>query len=89
MITAMLLLPVFATLVWLYWYLLPAREWQWIDSIVHFFVISITAVYIRVVSGVDFGDAGPMWRQIVSVAGAYFIVTVGLVSGLAWRRRKP
>lgn len=88
MTSALLLLPVFTILVWLYWYLLPDREWKWVDSLIQFFVILIAAVYIMVVNGMDFGDAGPLWRQIVSVAGAYFLVTVGLASGLAWRRRK-
>jgi hypothetical protein len=88
MITALLLLPVFAILTWLYWYLLPGRKWQTIDSMVLAAVVLVTAFYIVLIERIEFPHAGSLWPQIVSVAGAYGILITGLAAGLFWRVRK-
>ncbi len=88
MITALLLLPVLATLGWLYWYLLPQRRWLLADSLVLVAVIVLTGTYIWWVQQQDFSGAGPLWPQIVSVVGAYAILIIGLSAALLWRRRR-
>jgi hypothetical protein len=86
MITALLLLPVLAILTWLYWFLLPDRSWRIFDSMVLVFVILLSGVHIGLTARADFTGAGPIWPQVVSVLGAYGLITTGLLSGLLWRR---
>ena len=88
MITALLLLPVFAILTWLYWYLLPDRIWQMTDTLIFVTVVMVTTAWILLISGMEFPTAGPLWPQIISVVGAYAVLTFGLAIGLIWRRRK-
>lgn len=87
MITGLLLLPVLAIVTWLYWFLLPGRAWKWLDSLILFVVIALAAIFVLLVERMEFLDAGPMWAEIVSVAGAYAILVSGLVAGLLIRRR--
>ncbi len=89
MITILLLLPVVGILVWLYWYLLPARRWRVADSVVLAVVLTLAVVFVGFVEGMEFEHAGPMWSFIVAAAGAYGILAIGLSVGLAWRRRHP
>jgi len=86
MTTAFLMLPVLLVLVWLYWYLLPGRQWRWIDSLLLLAVTLAATVYIVVTARIDFTGAGPLWPQIVSVVGTYAIILLGLGSALLWRR---
>lgn len=85
MVTALLLLPVVAILVWLYWYLLPSRKWRLADSLILLALLFAAAVFIRWVASMDLSAGGPLWPYIVSAAGAYGIVTLGLGAALAWR----
>lgn len=87
MITGLLLLPVLAILVWLYWYLLPARRWRLADTLILGVVLAAAATFIGAVEQLEFDHAGPMWSFIVAAAGAYGILAVGLAAGLLWRRR--
>ena len=86
MITGLLLLPVFLVLVWLYWYLLPGRRWNWLDSLLLVSLLGLAACYVTLIAAMDFAEAGPLWPQILSVAGAYAILICGLALGLWWRR---
>ena len=85
MLTALLLLPVGAILVWLYWYLLPERKWLRADTLVLLVLLLAAASFVSWVARVDFDAGGPLWPYIVSAAGAYGIVTLGLGVALAWR----
>jgi hypothetical protein len=85
MVTALLLLPVVAILVWLYWYLLPSRQWLLTDSLVLLVLLLGAAGFVRWVAGENFDAGGPLWPYIISAAGAYGILTLGLGVALAWR----
>jgi len=87
MVTGLLLLPVLAILVWLYWYLLPGRKWLPRDSLVLLVLLACAAAFVAAVDNVNFDDGGPLWPYIVSAAGAYGILLVGLGAALAWRWR--
>ncbi len=89
MITALLLIPVAAVLVWLYWYLLPERKWKLADTLLLGCTVLLVAGYIRVASGAEFEGAGPMYSEIVSMVGAYGLLIAGLSASLWWRRRRP
>lgn len=89
MVTAFILLPVAATLTWLYWYLLPERKWRLNDTVILLLVIAVTTGYVQFVDNIDFDGSGPLWPYVVSAAGAYCIFTLGLSFALAWRRRNP
>jgi hypothetical protein len=85
MVTGLLLLPVVAILVWLYWYLLPARKWLLMDSLLMLFLLIAASVFVLWVDWMGFDAGGPLWPYIVSAAGAYGILVVGLGAALAWR----
>ena len=85
MVTGLLLLPVLAILVWLYWYLLPGRKWLWCDSLVLLVLVLGAGVFVRWVALMNFDAGGPLWPYIVSAGGAYGILTIGLGIALAWR----
>jgi hypothetical protein len=85
MLTALLLLPVGAILVWLYWYLLPARKWLRTDSLVLLVLLLAAACFVSWVARMDFDAGGPLWPYIVSAGGAYGILTLGLGVALACR----
>ena len=87
MITGLLLLPVLAILVWLYRYLLPGRAWKSVDWMILALVIVAAAGYVMFIESRSFEGGGPMWPQIVSVAGAYAILILGLAAGLLFRRK--
>lgn len=88
MLTGLLLLPVLAILVWLYWYLLPARKWKLSDSLILLVLLAIAAAFVITVDRFDFEETSPLWPYIVAAAGAYGILTVGLGVALAWRWRR-
>ena len=87
MITGLLLLPLLGVVTWLYWYLLPGRAWKYVDSAILVLVIALAWIYVEQVESRDWLGSGPMWPQIVSVAGAYAILVIGLTVGLLLRRR--
>ena len=87
MITGLLLLPVLAVLLWLYRYLLPGRRWTWADTMMLAALLALAAAYVAFIGAMDHANAGPLWPQILSVAGAYAILICGLALGLWWRRR--
>lgn len=86
MITGLLLLPVVAILVWLYWYLLPARKWLLSDSLVLIFLLIAAGGFVIWIDGMSFEGESPLWPYIISATGAYCILTLGLGLALAWRR---
>ena len=88
MLTGLLLLPVLAILIWLYWYLLPSRKWTMIDSLVLLVLLAGAAAFVIWVDGINFDGESPLWPYIISATGAYGILTLGLGSALAWRRRR-
>ncbi len=88
MVTALLLLPVIAVLIWLYWYLLPARKWLPSDSMILLSLLAVATVYVLWVERMNFDEGGPMWPYIVSAAGTYGILTMGMGMALAWRRHR-
>ena len=91
MITAFLLTPVVATLIWIYWYLLPKNDhqisrWRRVDSMLLIILTLMAGVFVRLTMQTEYEEAGPIWPEIVSAVGVYFIFTIGLLAGLAWRR---
>lgn len=89
MITAILLLPVIAVLLWLYWYLLPGqRRWTGFDSMVVLALTLLAAGFHHFAIHAPYEGAGPMWPELVSAAGVYPIYAIGLSLALAWRRRR-
>lgn len=86
MITALLLMPVVAVLLWLYWYLLPGRKWKAKDTVSVVCVLLLTAAWIRWIAGMSFPHESAMWPQIISMVGAYGILIIGLGAVLSWRR---
>jgi hypothetical protein len=88
MINALLLLPLFGVLGWLYWYLLPGdRRFGWFDRALFVVLLAATFVFTIRVSRIEFDHAGPLFNDLVSAVGGYGILAVGLGLGLAWRRR--
>ena len=89
MITAFLLAPVLAILLWLYARLLPKRSTlRFFDYALFTIVIMISAVFVHLVNKTDWHDAGPLWPELVAAVGAYAILLGGLAAGLFWRRYK-
>ena len=87
MITAFLLLPVLAILLWLYAYLLPQRsKLKFFDFALFVAVILMASAFVQFVQQVSWINAGPMWPDLVSAVGAYAILLGGLAAGLFWRR---
>ena len=87
MITAFLLAPVLAILIWLYSYLLPQRgKLRFFDYLLFTVVILVSAVFVHFAMQLDWHDAGPLWPELVSAVGAYAILLGGLAAGLFWRR---
>ena len=86
MITGLLLLPVAAILVWLYWYLLPGRQWKWQDFAWLAIAAGAAAAFVRYSRHLDLGEGGPLWPLLVEATGAYLLFTTLLALGL-WRRR--
>lgn len=87
MITAFLLAPVLAILIWLYSYLLPQRgKLRFFDYLLFTVVILVSAVFVHFAKQLDWHDAGPLWPELVSAVGAYAILLGGLAAGLFWRR---
>ena len=88
MITAFLLLPVLAVLLWLYWYLLgEQRPWNLFDSVLLLILLAVSVAWHFYILGQDWQGAGPLWPQVLSVMGAYGILAIGLALGLWWRKR--
>jgi len=85
-LTTLLLLPVLAVLLWLYWYLLPARQWLFCDSLIMVSLLACVAAFVIWVDGINFDGESPLWPYITSATGAYGILTLGLGSALTWRR---
>lgn len=89
MITAFLLAPVLAILLWLYSRLLPERgKLRFFDYALFTIVIMICTVFIHFAKRMDWYDAGPLWPELVAAVGAYAILLGGLAAGLFWRRYK-
>jgi len=89
MITAFLLAPVLAILLWLYTRLLPKRSpLKFFDYALFTIVIIISAVFVHFVKKTDWHGAGPLWPELVAAVGAYAILLGGLAAGLFWRRYK-
>ena len=88
MINALLLLPVFAILLWLYRRLLPSGAWKPRDTVLVIALVLLTLTWIGLVERVNFEDAGPLWPRIVSMVGGYAILVAGFGAGLWWRRRQ-
>ena len=86
MLTGLLLLPVAAILVWLYWYLLPARKWLFCDSLVLMFLMIVTGGFVIWIDSKSFVGESPLWPYVLSATGTYIILAIGLGLALAWRR---
>jgi hypothetical protein len=91
MITAFLLMPVVAVLVWLYWYWLPVdiervSRWLWGDTLLLVLLASLASGFVHIAKHAEYEGAGPMWPELVSTVGAYAIIAIGLALGLIWRR---
>ena len=91
MITAFLLTPLVAVLVWIYWYLLPkedhqASRWHWVDSMLLAFLTLMAGGFVWLSMHSEGEVVVPIWPEVVSAVGVYFIFTFGLSAGLAWRR---
>lgn len=86
MLTGLLLLPVVAILVWLYWYLLPSRKWLLRDSLMLMFLLAGAGGFVIWIDGMSFDGESPLWPYIISATGAYGILTLGLAAALVWRR---
>ena len=87
MITAFLLAPVLAILLWLYAYLLPPpRKLRIFDYVVFTAVIILAAAFIQFAGQLQWQNAGPLWPELVKAVGAYAILLAGLAGGLCWRR---
>jgi hypothetical protein len=87
-LTGLLLLPVAAILVWLYWFLLPGRKWMAVDSTILMLVFVLASVFLQYLGGLDFESSGPLWPYIVSATGSYGILLIGLALALFWRRHR-
>jgi hypothetical protein len=87
-LTGLLLLPVASILVWLYWFLLPGRKWMAVDSTILMLVFVLASVFLHYLGGLDFESSGPLWPYIVSAAGSYGILLIGLALALFWRRHR-
>lgn len=88
MITALLLLPVLAILLWLYRYLLPARKWKTVDTLLVLGVLLLAAMWIWQVGRMSFPHESAMWPEIIKMVGAYGILIIGLGVALSWRCRR-
>ena len=87
MITAFLLAPVLAILMWLYSYLLPQRgKLRFFDYAIFTAVLIAAATFVHFSSQLEWHDAGPLWPELVAAVGAYIILLGGLAAGLFWRR---
>ena len=91
MITAFILTPVVATLIWVYWYLLPRNDhqinrWRWVDSMLLIVLTLMAGGFVRLTMQTEYVGGGPIWPEIISAVGVYFFFTVGLSAALAWRR---
>jgi hypothetical protein len=91
MITAFLLMPVVAVLLWLYWYWLPvdkerASRWRRGDTLLLVLLASLASGFVYIAKHMEYEGAGPMWPELVSAVGAYAIIAIGLTLGLVWRR---
>lgn len=87
MLTAFLLLPVLAILLWLYAYLLPKRgKLNFFDFSLFAVIIMLASGFVHYVKQIKWVDASPMWPDLVSAVGAYAILLGGLAGGLFWRR---
>jgi hypothetical protein len=88
LITALMLLPLGAVLIWIYGYLLPER-WCWtlFDALWLLTALLLGAGWIRWAGGTPFAGSGPVFGDLVAAAGAYPIFAAWLALGLGWRRR--
>lgn len=87
MITALLLLPVTAVLVWFYRHFLPCgARWSRFDSGLLLAVAVLALAWVVWARSVPWQGAGPVYAELVAAAGAYPILVAGLAAGLAWRR---
>lgn len=92
MIAFLLMLPVASTLLWLYWYFLPAdtgrnRRWRWVDSALLTGLIVLASLFVYSKMHTEYMNAGPIWAELVAVTGAYLIMATGLLVGLIARRK--
>ncbi|MGD2128254.1 MAG: hypothetical protein PVJ33_11640 [Lysobacterales bacterium] len=88
--TLLLLMPVAAVLVWIYWYLLPGeRGWTKFDLLLFAALTVLATCWVGWVMGTPHDGAGPLWPYVLSAIGVYCILVAGMAAGLAWRRRIP
>ena len=92
MLTGILLTPVVAVLVWLYWYCLPldasrAGRWRWTDTTLLIVLTLLAAGFVNVAMNAEYEGAGSVWPELVSAVGAYGTYAIGLAVGLYLRRR--
>lgn len=92
MIAFLLMLPVAATLIWLYWYCLPVDanrngRWRMTDTGLLLALIVLSGLFVYIKMNTEYSHAGPIWPEIVAVTGAYLIFAIGLSIGLIARRK--
>ena len=92
MIAFLLMLPVAATLIWLYWYCLPVDvnrngRWRMADTGLLLALIVLSGLFVYIKMNTEYSHAGPIWPEIVAVTGAYLIFAIGLSIGLIARRK--
>lgn len=86
-ITALLLLPVGAILVWGYARLRPRGPWRWPDTgVVAFNLVAASWAAHRALTA-DWGQAGPIWPSVAAALAAYLVLLLGLSVGLWLRHR--
>ena len=89
MTTVLLLLPVAAVLIWLYRRCLPvAGGWTGFDSVLVGFLAALVVAWAFWAPKAEYANAGPVFGELVAVAGAYPILLGGLGLGLAWRHAR-
>lgn len=85
-VTALLLLPVGAILVWGYARLRPQGPWRLADALILLASIGGALWAARVALAAHWEAAGPIWPSVAAALSAYLVLLAGLGAGL-WLRR--